>query len=583
MSVAAATRTRRARRALVWAQQRDPIDLALGLPLLIAAVYLARLAQTFQDRLTVVGGDSDAISALFIAATMDEVPDADVHMGTFGHYIVLWYVRATEWLPLSRELWQAIPPALWIASVGIVVWAAWRTVGRHVALLTGVLGFCVSPLLLYMLFTSSYHTWTLYSSAIAVGLAVYLTSQARLGARSWVVAVAAALALGAALASDPLVLVGAIGPLLVASAGVPIRHPTRQGRIVGLAAGAVGIGAIAIAAGLTQIMEASGFVLLPRTDGWKEAHLFFSQTAALLEEAVLLFNGYFFGRPLSIESTLAFATALGMMAALIAPFIVLRRRLHEPRLTDKPLELGQSAYIFFWAATMAIVPLAAIASDENVVAGGRWVLPMLFAAAATVPLLARSATARYLVIAGVSIYALLGVLNIDMRGESPQRTRAAAVAPVGFDVGDSLETSAGRVAIQANELISIAEKEDAHVGYAGYWEAASSSWSTKLRVKVFPVDYNCEWAADGVPCPHQFFVHAGWYAPRPDIRTFLIGPKPGDADAPEDADSYEPSPALGRPLATHRLSNGLRLYVYPYDIASRFPSFRVEPADDDET
>ena len=168
MSVTTAGRTRHARRALAWAKHRDPEQLALGLPLLIAAVYLARLAQTFQERLTLAGGDSDAVSPLFIAATMDEVPDADIHMATFGHYMALGYARATDWLPFYREVWQTMPFILWMASLGLVVWAAWRTFGKHAAVLTGVLGLCVSPHLLYMLFTSSYHTWTLYSSAIAV-------------------------------------------------------------------------------------------------------------------------------------------------------------------------------------------------------------------------------------------------------------------------------------------------------------------------------------------------------------------------------------------------------------------------------
>ena len=270
MSVTAASRTPRARRALAWARQRDPSELALGLPLLIAAVYLARLAETFQARLTVVGGDSDAISPLFIPATMDEVPDADLHIGGFGHYIVVWYVRATEWLPFYRELWHAIPPALWIASVGIVVWAAWRTFGKHAAVLTGVLGLCISPLLLYMLFTPTYHTWTLYCSAIALGLVMFLTTQARMNARVWIVAVAAALVLGAALASDRLVLLS-FGPLLLAGAGVAIRHPTRHGRMVGLVTGSVAFAAIAISAGVTQIMEASGFITDPRAEGWIDA------------------------------------------------------------------------------------------------------------------------------------------------------------------------------------------------------------------------------------------------------------------------------------------------------------------------
>ena len=250
MSVTTAGRTRHARRALAWAKDRDPEQLALGLPLLIAAVYLARLAQTFQERLTVIGGSSDAIHPLFIAATMDEVPDADIDMGNFGHYIVLWYARATEWLPFDRETENDCSGPLWIASVGIIAWAAWRTAGKHAAVLTGVLGLCVSPFILFVVFSSSYHPWTLYSSAIAMGLVVFLALQTGMSARIWVVAVAAAFVLGAALGSDPLVLLGSIGPLLVAGGGVAIRHPTRQGRMVGLVAGLVAVAAGVIAAGV---------------------------------------------------------------------------------------------------------------------------------------------------------------------------------------------------------------------------------------------------------------------------------------------------------------------------------------------
>ena len=542
------------------------MELALSLPVAFGLIYLVRLAQTFQDRLVVAGGDTDAIGPLVIAATMDEVPDADVHMPAFGHYLTLAYTRATEWLPFHREVWEVVPPALWVGSLGIVVWAAWRTVGKHAAILTGVLGLCVSPLLLYILFTSGYHQWTLYSSAIALGLVVFLTTQSRMSVPAWIVAVAGALVLGGALASDRLVLLGSIGPLLLAGAAVAIRHPTRQGRMVALVAGAVVAVAIAIATVVTQIMEASGFVTTARTESWTYAELFFDRVGTCLEEFLWMMNAYFFGRPLTTESALAFAAALGVVAALVAPFIALRRRLREPQPTDTPLELGRSAYIFFWAAAMAIIPLAVIAGGgQDGEVRARYMLPVLFAVAATVPLLARSVTGRFLVIAGVSIYALLGVLNIDVRGQS--------TVPYDDDVNDDVQHSAGRIAIQANELISIAEKDDARVGYAGYWEAASSSWSTKMQVKVFPIDHDCG-TADGVPCPKGGpFVHGGWYEPRTGIRTFLIGPRP------EDDDSYERPPGLGPPLSVHRLLNGAHLYVYPYDIASRFPPFRVDRND----
>jgi hypothetical protein len=555
MSATTATPARAVQRIRAWVALRSRDELALGLPLLLALVYLARLGGTFQERLTVVGGSSDAIHPLFIAATMDEVPDADVHMGNFGHYIVLWYARATEWLPFDREIWQVIPPALWIASVGIVVWAAWRTVGARVAVLTGVLGFCVSPFLLFVVFSSTYHPWTIYSPAIALGLVVLLATQARTGRRTWVVSGAAALALGAAVASDPLVLLGTIGPLLIAGVGVAIRHPTGQARTVGVVASIVAVAALPIAAVITKIMEASGFITEASGEGWIEAHLFFRQIGGFLEESLWMLNGYFFGRELTFESALTFAVALGVMVALVAPFIVLWRLLREPQPAASPAELGRSAYIFFWAATMAIVPLGAVASDQNVSDGGaRYVLPVLFAAAATVPLLARSVTARYLVIAGVSVYALLGILTMDMRGQEVP----------GVDRTGDLQTSADRVAIHANELIAIADREQAQIGYAGYWEAGGPSWSTKFKVNVFPVNHFCE-NGDGVPCPVRFNMHGGWYVPRPGIRSFLVSP------SPQEASSYEPPPALGPPLSTHDLSDGTQLYVYPYDIAERFP------------
>ena len=158
-------------------------------------------------------------------------------------------------------------------------------------------------------------------------LVVFLTTQARMSTRTWIIAVAAAVVLGGAVASDQLVLVGAIGPLLLAAAGVAIRHPTREGRMVGLVAGLVAVGAVAIAAGVMQIMEASGFVTTTRVEGWKDASVFLSQTAVFLEEALRMFNGHFFGRQLTTESALTFATAIGVIVALVAPFILLRRRM----------------------------------------------------------------------------------------------------------------------------------------------------------------------------------------------------------------------------------------------------------------
>ena len=63
-------------------------------------------------------------------------------------------------------------------------------------------------------------------------------------------------------------------------------------------------------------------------------------------------------------------------------------------------------------------------------------------------------------------------------------------------------------------------------------------------------------------CPFDLHVISSWYTPRPSTRSFLL-------TDPRLPLVPAPTPGLGRPSAVYRVGR-LTMYVYPYDIASRF-------------
>jgi hypothetical protein len=108
-------------------------------------------------------------------------------------------------------------------------------------------------------------------------------------------------------------------------------------------------------------------------------------------------------------------------------------------------------------------------------------------------------------------------------------------------------------------ISTIARQEGASRGYADYWDASALTWGSQMAVSVEPVVF-CEL---GVLCPFPFDVVSTWYQPR-DTGSFVL----------QDSTSiWMPFPAptgLGRPEAVFRLDRRYTMYVYRYDVASRF-------------
>ena len=159
------------------------------------------------------------------------------------------------------------------------------------------------------------------------------------------------------------------------------------------------------------------------------------------------------------------------------------------------------------------------------------------------PLLAlRSRRSRLVVTAAVCVFAVSAIYAVADRPFDPGRAYPGPHA--------------------ARALVRFADRERVSFGYAGYWEAASFTWQSKLKVNVYPV-YECRRPAALTLCPFYFHRISTWYSPRPATRSFLIvDPAQPFVTGPAD-------PAFGRPEKVYP-AGPLKVYVYGYDIASRF-------------
>jgi hypothetical protein len=113
----------------------------------------------------------------------------------------------------------------------------------------------------------------------------------------------------------------------------------------------------------------------------------------------------------------------------------------------------------------------------------------------------------------------------------------------------------------------IAEKEDAPIGYADYWDAASLTWSKDSAVRVHPVAH-CVPDSD-LLCPYWFNVASTWYQTRPS-KSFLL------RDSSSVQVASDPPKSFGPASATYVINDIFTLFVYPYDIASRLDYSNAE-------
>jgi hypothetical protein len=549
-------------------------------PLVLAGAYLIALAVQFGQIVAATYLDADAASAPVIGELYGGSPlHRDVVLGQMAWFSTLMFELATRWLPAHRQIWEAAPYAMALASAALIAWGLWRVAGRWAATIGGTIVVCAAPHTLHLLFSLNDHSPTWFSLALLAGLLVLAQSRAgELGAlASVLVAIVVGAIVGANMASDTLLIGAGVVPALLAAAGAyalsagtgappdaSYSRPRRRALLLTLATLAVAV----IADVLTRLFMHHENVTIPAgitNTGLAGAQAVTSNFHLWWQSIAVLGNGEFFGQALGFTSSLQLLCA-GLSILTVAVLVprIAWRELHraaragrrgaqdehgpdEAEIADERTDaLGvrdaramRLAWCIFWGSSATLLSIGFIVSSTPVdINSDRYLVGLVYTGAALVPLAAgRSALRRAAISIATSVFAFTGLLTLAQGG--------VAGNPGKFP-SDSVSAQVAR----------IARREHLTVGYAGYWDAASITWATHLAVKVYPV-----YACGTQLCP--FYIHyiSSWYTPRSGMRTFLISDPTQPVAAP-------PVSALGTPSAIYRIDE-LTMYVYPYDIAGR--------------
>jgi hypothetical protein len=536
----------------------------------LGLVYLVLLATEFGATLRAGNLDADAVSAPVIGELFGQAgPHATTVLGTFGWYATLLFELATKWLPSHRYVWEVMPYAMALGSVVLIGWSVWRIAGRWAASIAAVLLICASPVTLLLLLSMTQHAPDWFCCAL-LGAFIVVIEQREHGIRSIrlvSIAVLVGVVVGVNAASDPLVLLGALIPFILAIlASAALVWRREAVRSIQLAA--VMLATLAVTWVLTRaVMSAwnvapeAGLRLFKLADGTQIGRNF----GLWLQSITTLANGNFYAREPSASAILAVAcAALSLVAVASLPRLGWRelrqaadrwrRERIEPVLDGEPPVGGAQpgapapqrlAFVLFWClSAIALSGVYLLSSHLIDVKSDRYLAGLLYAAAAIIPLYAAGNRWREAaVLLGTCVFALSGIASLLQRIPTHEPSPTTGVA---------------------NAIASVAVAHDLKYGYAEYWDAAPITWATGLRVRVYPVSICDE---NQHLCPFDLHVISSWYTPRVGIRSFLI------VDPAHPLIRAQPLTApphyLGRPSAIYHVER-IAMYVYPYDIARRF-------------
>ncbi len=541
---------RRGSSTAVRGRFRDPHTLVWLVPMAIAAAYLIVFVVQFPRNVTELAWNSDYSSGFTLPETLVRTgPGPHLLMGSAAAWVPLWFGLLTARLPLHRPLWEAMPTLLFLATAVTVGWSVSRVADRWAAILATLIGVVASPLALVFFMAPVAHN-TLYPCTALVG--AYLVWIAGAGARrrSSVIAVPVLMGfvVGPCVASDSLLVATAVLPLGLVALLAGARRE-RRSRMVGLSALVTIVTAVPIAELTSSIMRSLGY--LKEATPAKIAPLseLPERARQLFDGLKSLFNGYLGpARPGTLHAPLGIASDVVMSAALLALLVLgvaTIARLISTGLrkgaTEEPVQLARSVHIAYWtisaATTCGAFWLAAETRGGSVLHESYYGT-VIFSVAAVIPLLlSTGGAARWLLPAGASIF-----FAASLAGLTSNYLNVAAW-----------------IAGYAPTITRIAQQDHVTAGYGGYGEASSLTWNTHGRVVVRPV-MECQGVEGTTICPFYLVAPSSWYVPeRRD--TFLL------VDSEEPWLSSLPS-GLGKPVASYAFGE-MRMYIYPYDIASR--------------
>ena len=288
---------------------------------------------------------------------------------------------------------------------------------------------------------------------------------------------------------------------------------------------------------LKAIMHGAGFRIHPLGLRFAGADQLFPNGRLWIESIAYLGNGDFWGQEFKARGAFALICCAIVLTALWAVGRMLRGWARERTVGEPTHAVFVAIWVTCAVANAAVFVLSTAPID---ILSSRYLVPAWFALCSLLPLVAlRWPFARFAVTAGVAVVGIASAVALA-RGDA---TDNRANWPDGFLQGELRKT------LQAEGL---------KVGYAGYWDAAPITWGTHQQLEVYPV-----YACNGTTlCRFYFHNISSWYTPRPNTKTYLV------LD-PSQPLVTAPDPNMGKPLKVLTV-NRLKVFVYGYDIASRF-------------
>jgi hypothetical protein len=517
----------------------------LGLAAVYFVLFLARLPQSVVEILW----DSDYASGFTLTQTVAHTGDGGhTLISTTGAWMPLWFGLVTAHLPFHRQLWEISPTLLSVGTALTIGWCVAQVGTRRASVFAILIILVASPWTLSILMSPVAHN-TVYPTTALLG--AYLLWLTRGGTRrrftTIVIPLLAALALGAAIASDALLIVTGVVPMVLTLAVTAIQ-PSHRARVAALSGLATAAGAVPVAIITSAIMKAQGYFTVSTQPPLEIGSLSsVPRHIRILAEGLReLSNGYLgVSRPGKLHSEVGIACDVVLVSTLLTLlYLGVRSGIHliKRRCEDGDPELARLLHIGYWFSSAVVVCGAFLFTTAPGVSAQKheaYYLTLIFSVAAIVPLLMRPRSpARWLVPAGLTIFALGSIIGLE-------RNYLDAVKPP--------------IARYASNIVHLAEINHATVGYAGYWDASSLTWNSQERILVRPL-LSCPNPAGAEICPFALMRTPSWYVPKPR-HTFLL------VDPSETFVVTLPR-GLGNPIASYALGT-IMMYVYPYDIASR--------------
>jgi len=528
---------------------------ALGLAGAYLVVFVVQLPHNLGD----LGWVSDYVSGFVISQTVvDTGTGGHTLLSTTGAYLPLWFGLLTAHWPLHRQIWELAPTLLFLASALTVGWSVAQVADRRAAVLATLTVAVASPWALAFFMVTA-HNVVYPATALLGAYLIWLASDTpRRRATKFAVPLLGAVALGVCLASDALLIVTGAVPFALTALAAGL-HRERRLRLLALSAMATVVGAVPIAVLTRVIMHSAGYRTLPPPGKLAPLSALSEHAHILFDGLKRLFNGYLgnaspamFGglTPAAsghLHSELGVLCTIVMVAALVALLMIgaptawrFLSTWRREGASQPPAELARTLHITYWVSSAVVICAAFEFGTRAAVRYEAYYATVLMSVAAVVPLLMRpTSIARWLVPTGAAFLFAGSLVGLTSH-----------VLDTAFDPP---------ISHYGTDVVRVARASGVTAGYAGYWDASSLTWSSHERVTVRPLS-ECQNPSGAGICPFFLDRVPSWYVPR-RRRTFLL----------VDPNSHYvvALPAgLGAPSASYAIGP-MRMYIFPYDIASR--------------